>query len=227
MTLALEVVLDAAAAARRVASLVAERARDAIEHRGELSLALSKTPPELLRALDAEDLPWPSICVYQVDERVAPSGNPARNLTRILEELPPAAHASLRPMPVEDPDLEAAAERYAAELPARLALIHLGLGSDGHTASLVPGDPVLDVRDRLVAATEEYEGRRRLTLTYSALEAASEIVWLVTGESKREPLARLLRQDSSIPAARVSNACQRVVADSTAAKHLGVPGDVG
>jgi len=215
VTIALEVLPDREAAARRVASLVAERARDAVERQGAFSLALSKAPPELLRTL-AEDLPWPSISLYQVDERVAPDGHPDRNITLIISELPRAARASLCPMQVEDPDLEAAAERYAAELPPQLDLVHLGLGADGHTASLVPGDPVLDVRDRLVAVTEEYEGHRRLTLTYPALGAAREIVWLVTGESKRGPLSRLLEQDSSIPAARVSNICQRIVADSAA-----------
>ena len=120
-------------------------------------------------------------------------------------------------MPVEDPDLEAAARRYAEELPARLDLVHLGLGADGHTASLVPGDPVLDVEDALVAVTGEYEGRRRMTLTYPALAAAREIVWLVTGAEKREALARLIAGDTSIPAARVENPLQLVVADAEAA----------
>ena len=216
MTLSLEVAPDAAGAAIRVAARIAERARETAERGGVFSLALSKSPPELLRALHAEDLAWPSIRVYQVDERVAPTGHADRNLTRILEELPAAAHESIRPMPVEDPDLEAAAERYAAELPAQLDLVHLGLGTDGHTASLVPGDPVLDVFDRLVAVTNEYQGQRRLTLTYPALDAAREIVWLVTGVSKRDPLSRLLAGDPSIPAARVSSDCQQVVADRAA-----------
>jgi 6-phosphogluconolactonase len=216
VTLSLEVAPDAAGAAIRVAALIVERAREAAERGRVFSLALSKSPTELLRALHVADLAWRSIRVYQVDERVAPTGHADRNLTHILEELPAAARESIRPMPVEDPDLEAAAERYAAELPAQLDFVHLGLGADGHTASLVPGDPVLDVFDRLVAVTDEYQGRRRLTLTYPALDAAREIVWLVTDASKRKPLSRLLAGDFSIPAARVSNDCQRVVADRAA-----------
>ena len=145
---------------------------------------------------------------------MAPAGDPARNLVALLEALP---RESLHPMPVEDPDLEEAARRYAAELPPALDLVHLGLGPDGHTASLIPGDPVLDVRDRLVAVTGEYQGHRRMTLTYPALEAAREIVWLVTGEEKREILARLLARDPSIPAGLIANPRQLVVADAAAA----------
>jgi len=120
-------------------------------------------------------------------------------------------------MPVEDPDLEAAARRYEAELPEALDLVHLGLGGDGHTASLVPGDPVLEVRDRDVVVTGEYRGRRRMTLTYPALDRAREIVWLVAGEEKREALRQLLDRDPSIPASHVAAPVQLVVADHAAA----------
>jgi 6-phosphogluconolactonase/glucosamine-6-phosphate isomerase/deaminase len=171
----------------------------------------------MFRALAAEAVPWSQTSVYQVDERVAPSGDPDRNLTLLLAALPPAALGSVRPMPVEDPDLERAAEQYAAELPDRLDLVHLGLGTDGHAASLVPGDPVLDVRDRMVALTHEYESRRRMTLTYAALDGAREIVWLVTGSEKRGALARLLAGDEMIPATRISGPLQLVVADTEAA----------
>lgn len=209
MTLPLEIFEDSDEAARRVA----EVARGMRESRGGLSLALSKAPPALLEALAPVE--WEATSVYQVDERVAPADDPDRNLTLLLAALP---SASIRPMPVEDSDLEDAADRYAAELPTELDLVHLGLGPDGHTASLFPGDPVLDVRDRLVAVTLEHEGRRRMTLTYPALEAAREIVWLVTGTAKREALARLLAGDTSIPAARISNTRQLVVADAAAAR---------
>jgi len=219
VALPLEVFPDAADAGRRVAALVAERARVAVERRGRFSIAVSggTTPLEMLRALGELDMPWAETSVYQVDERVASAGHPDRNLTHLLATLPAAAVGSVRPMPVEDPDLERAAERYAAELPDRLDLVHLGLGADGHTASLAPGDPVLDVRDRAVALTKEYEGRRRMTLTYQALEDAREIIWLVTGEEKRDALARLLAGDESIPAARISGPPQLVVADRAAA----------
>lgn len=208
-----EVADDAAAAARGVARLIADRARVAIEERGAFTLALSRGA-ELAARVGEEDLPWPRVSVFQVDERIVPLGHDDRNLGQLLAALP---HDAVRPLPVDETNVEAAADRYAAELPGRLDLVHLGLGADGHTASLIPGDPVLDVRDRLVAVTREYEGYRRMTLTYPALENAREVVWLVTGESKRDPLSRLLTGDRSLPAARVENDRQRVVIDRAAA----------
>lgn len=212
-TLKVEVADDAAAAARCVTRLIADRARVAIEERGAFTLALSRGA-ELAARVGEEDLPWPRVSVFQVDERIVPLGNDDRNLGQLLAALP---HDAVRPLPVDETNVEAAADRYAAELPGRLDLVHLGLGADGHTASLIPGDPVLDVRDRLVAVTREYEGYRRMTLTYPALENAREVVWLVTGESKRDPLSRLLAGDRSLPAARVENDRQRVVIDRAAA----------
>ena len=217
MTIALEVAADPAAAARRVGALVAERATRTVESKGRFSVALSKVAPGLIEALVAGRPPWAPLGVYQTDERVAPAGSPDRNLSAIVATLPPEAIDSLRPMPVEAPDLEDAARLYESELTDPVDLVHLGLGLDGHTASLLSGDPVLDVSDRLVAVTDEHEGFRRMTLTYPALDAAGELVWLVTGEAKRDVLARLLAGDVSIPAARISNARQLVVADAAAA----------
>ena len=212
MTLPIEVAEDASGAVLRVAGMVAERAHAAVEERGAFTLALSRSVG-LVARLGGAGLPWPNVTVFQVDERIAPLGHEDRNLAQMLAALPPEA---VRPMPVDDPEFEAAADRYAAELPERLDLVHLGLGLDGHTASLVPGDPVLDIHDRLVAVTREYQNYRRMTLTYPALEGAREIVWLVTGKSKRDALARLLAEDPSIPAARVHNDQQRVVIDRAA-----------
>lgn len=216
MTPALEVHPDAESAARRVGELAAERARAG----GDFALALSKAPPTLLHALVASGVPWERVRIFQVDERVAPPGHPDRNLTGLLAGLPPHARERVSPMPVDEPELVEAAARYAARLPP-LDLVHLGLGPDGHTASLFPGDPVLEVRDRLVAVTGEHGGYARVTLTYLALEAARELVWLVTGKAKRDALAHLLARDASIPAARIANPNQLVVADSAAAPPEG------
>jgi 6-phosphogluconolactonase len=214
----LEVKPDAAAAALATAGMIADRARAAVDERGAFTLAVSggTGPWQAFRLLADADVPWEAVEIFQVDERVAPPGDDDRNLTHLEQSLPPAAVARLRPMPVEADDLEAAAAEYAALLPERLDLVHLGLGPDGHTASLVPGDPVLDVTDRDVAITGEYQGRRRMTLTYPAICRARELVWLVTGTSKVEPLRLLLAGDPSIPAGRVAGAPSLVIADRPA-----------
>jgi 6-phosphogluconolactonase len=212
VTLSVEVAADPPKAALRVAALIAYRARTAVEERGTFTLALSRGA-ELAARFGEEDVPWPHVTVFQVDERVAPFDHEDRNVTQLQAALPPD---TIRPLPVDDLDLDAAAGRYAAALSERLDLVHLGLGSDGHTASLVPGDPVLDVRDRLVAVTDEHGGYRRMTITYPVLEAAREVVWLVTGDSKRDAVSRLLAGDTSMPAARVRNEHQLVVIDRAA-----------
>jgi 6-phosphogluconolactonase/glucosamine-6-phosphate isomerase/deaminase len=108
-------------------------------------------------------------------------------------------------MPVTDDDLDDAARRDAASLPAELDIVHLGLGDDGHTASLVPGDPSLDVVDSTVAVTGHYRGHRRMTLTLPALHRARRIVWFAAGESKRPMLRRLVDGDPTIPGGRVAS----------------------
>jgi 6-phosphogluconolactonase/glucosamine-6-phosphate isomerase/deaminase len=167
--------------------------------------------------LGDEDMPWPETAIYQVDERVAPDGDPDRNLTHLLASLPVDSGAEIHAMPVEEADLEAAAAEYARSLPESFDLIHLGLGQDGHTASLVPGDPVLEVMDRRVAVTGEYQERRRMTLTYPTLNAARQVLWLVTGEDKVDALRRLRAGDTSIPGGRVIAASALVIADVAAA----------
>ena len=183
----------------------------------------------MLRALADQQLPWADVHIVQVDERVAPAGHQDRNLTHLRASL--LAHCPLRPeqvhaMPVEATDLQWASGRYAATLqqiagaPAVLDLAHLGLGLDGHTASLVPGDPVLDVTDADVALTGVYQGRRRMTLTYPMLDRSRRIVWLVTGRDKAEMLARLCAADRSIPAGRVPQHQAVVLADHEAVARL-------
>jgi 6-phosphogluconolactonase len=213
-----EILPDADAVARRGAEVVAEHAAAAIADRGSFSLAVSggRTPWVMFAEL-AGKLPWEKVTIYQVDERIAPDGDPDRNLTQLERALPPGGAADVRPMPVWSKDLEAAAAQYAGELPRELDLVHLGLGPDGHTASLIPGDPVLEVSDRDVALTGEYQGRRRMTLTYPVLDRARAILWLVTGEDKVDALSRLRASDPSIPGGRVSSDHALVVADAAAA----------
>jgi 6-phosphogluconolactonase len=227
----IEVFSDADSVARKAAALVAAEARTAVAIRGSFVIALSggRTPWLMLRALAGEDVPWNAIQVVQVDERVAPAGDPDRNLTHLRESL--LEHAPLRPeqlhaMQVESPDLEAASARYALTLrtiagsPPVLDLVHLGLGPDGHTASLVPGDPVLEVQNADVALTGIYQGKRRMTLTYPILNRSRSVLWLVTGNDKTGMLERLLAGDATIPAGRVRSDRAMILADRAAAGGL-------
>ena len=226
-----EVLADANSVALRAASLIAEEARAAVAVRGRFVMAVSggHTPWVMLRALAGEVVPWKSVHVVQVDERVAPAGDPDRNLTHLRESLleqAPLPPEQIYAMPVEEPDLESAARRYARTLeqiagtPPVLDLAHLGLGPDGHTASLVPNDPVLNVLDRDVALTDVYMKRRRMTLTYPILNRSRRILWLVTGEEKVGMLPRLSVADSSIPAGRVYQERALLLADRAAAEKL-------
>jgi 6-phosphogluconolactonase len=221
MAIETEVFGDDRDASRRAAELIAAAGREAVAARGEFALALSggKTPWGMVGVLgDMEEMPWEQTLLFQVDERIAPPGDEARNLTHLVQMLSLPHQATLRPMPVTSRDLDAAAAEYEAQLPERLDLVHLGLGPDGHTASLVPGDPVLEVSDRRVALTGgEYQGHRRMTLTYPALAAAGRILWLTLGEKARDPVAKLLAGDRTIPAGRVENEDMVLVADEAVA----------
>jgi 6-phosphogluconolactonase len=221
------ILADADAVAREAARAIAAEARTSVTARGRFVIAVSggKTPWQMLRAFAAEDVPWSGVHVVQVDERIAPAGDPDRNLTHLRASLldrAPLPEDHIHAMPVEDADVEMAARRYARVLeelagtPPVVDLAHLGLGPDGHTASLVPGDPVLDVADRDVALTGIYMRRRRMTLTYPMLNRARRILWLVTGADKREMLPRLRAADASIPAGRVRQEGARVLADRSA-----------
>jgi len=224
----IELYSDADAVALAAAKLIAKEARDAVATRGKFVVAVSggKTPWLMLRDLAGEDVPWKDVHVVQVDERVAPEGDPDRNLTHLRESL--LEHAPLRPdqihaMPVEGGDLEIACRRYErilAEIsgsPPVLDLVHLGLGPDGHTASLVPKDTVVNVRDADVAVTGIYQGRRRMTLTYPIINRSRCVLWLATGAEKAGMLARLQAGDVSIPAGRIRRDRAVVLADRAAA----------
>ena len=225
----IDVLPDADAVARHAASFLAAAARIAASAHGRCTLAVSggHTPWAMLRALANEDVPWRQLHVFQVDERIAPAGDPDRNLTHIQESLAqtPLAPEQLHPMPVDDADPAAAAARYARLLrelsgdPPVLDLVHLGLGPDGHTASLVPGDAVLGVNDVDVALTSTaYQNRRRMTVTYPLLNRARQILWVVTGAEKVDALAKLRAADASIPAGRVNQANAIALADRAAAE---------
>jgi 6-phosphogluconolactonase len=231
-----EVLADAEAVAGKAAAVIATEARHAVAARGLFVMAVSggHTPWVMLRALAEEDVPWASVHIFQVDERVAPEGHAERNLTHLrasLLERAPLPAGQIYAMPVEIPDLQTAAAKYAAELgriagtPPVLDLVHLGLGPDGHTASLVPGDPALDVTTRDVAVTGVYQGRNRLTLTYPVINRARLILWLVTGGEKVPMYKRLLTADRSIPAGRVLQDSALVLADSAAAGGRNAEGE--
>lgn len=227
----MEVFANAESTAHSAAEIIATEARAAVAARGHFVMAVSggHTPWIMLRALASQPMPWDAVHVVQVDERVAPEGHPDRNLTHIKESL--LGHCPLRSdqiygMPVGASDLDSAANEYEATLrniagtPAVLDLAHLGLGPDGHTASLVPGDPVLDVVDREVGITGPYQGRQRMTLTYPILNRSRRVLWLITGEEKASMLQRLMRGDHSIPAGRVRLENSLIVADRGAARQL-------
>jgi len=217
MAVEIEVLPDPESVAERGAEYVAEQAQAAVADHGRFVLAVSggHTPWAMFAHL-AGKMPWEKVTIYQVDERIAPEDDPARNLTHLRRSLPPGGSADVRAMPVNAHDLVAAAADYARSLPDAFDLVHLGLGPDGHTASLVPGDPVLEVTDRDVALTDEYQGRRRMTLTYPVLDRAHQLLWLVTGEDKADALGRLRASDPSIPAGRVSAEHAFVIADTAA-----------
>ena len=208
----------AEAAAEHAADLVLEAAVRAVEERGMFTIAVSggHTPWPMFRRLrEYPRFPWGRSKFFQVDERIVPKDDPDRNLGHLIQSLP--ATATIEPMPVDDDDLEAACDRYASTLPERFDVIHLGLGDDGHTASLVPGDRVLSVHDRRVALTgDPYMGHRRMTLTYPTLAATRQVLWLVAGASKQTAVSRLLAKDRSIPAGAVDAPHSVLVADQAA-----------
>lgn len=222
--IAVDVEDDASGVALRAAAVLASACRASVDARGSCAIAVSggTTPLAMFAALANEDVPWEAIGIWQVDERIAPSGHDDRGLTHLMGSLPGPGRSRVRAMPVDDVDpdddaaLATAAAAYAAELPERFDVIHLGLGPDGHTASLVPGDAALDVRDRLVTIAGPYQGRRRMTLTFPVLDDARHVLWVIQGASKADALRLLRSRDPSIPASRVGASDQLAVVDAAA-----------
>jgi len=218
---------DPGAVAMRAAECIAQVAREAVTERGHCAMAISggTTPWRALRALAEEDVPWDRVHLFQVDERAAPSGDPDRNFFQLKEALIDRIaipSANVHPMPVEEENLDEGARRYEAILrqtagtPPVLDLVQLGLGEDGHTASLFPDDAALQVIDAEVTVTGLQKGRRRMTLTFPAIDRARSILWLVTGSGKAVALERLRAGDRSIPAGWVRNDRAVLLADTAA-----------
>jgi len=223
-----EILPDVDSLAKRAAAIIAADARAAVSARGCFVMAVSggKSPWLMLADLARDDVPWANVHVFQIDERIAPAGDPDRNYLHLRDSL--LQHAPIPPeqiyaMPVESPDVEAAAKQYAHTLecvagkPPVLDLAHLGLGPDGHCASLIPGDPVLNVTDADVAITGVYQGRRRMTLTYPVINRSRRILWLVSGKDKISAFLKLRAADPSIPAGRISRSQALLLADRDAA----------
>ncbi|HET6325858.1 MAG TPA: 6-phosphogluconolactonase [Planctomycetaceae bacterium] len=230
----IELIAEQDKLAQHGAELLAQAAREAIRQRGRFVFAVSggTAPWIMFEAFSKQNLEWDKVHLFQVDERIAPDGDPDRNLTHLRETLLDRVAMrpeNVHPMPVNEPDLGSAAAKYARALKqatggdAVLDLVHLGLGPDGHTASLVPGDPVLDVADRDVAITGPYQNRQRMTLTYPILNRATKILWLVTGANKVVPLVQMMAGDRSIPAGRIESNRAILLADPAAAAKLNLP----
>jgi|SRR5579862_4034468 len=225
----MEVLTDGNNTAARAAEIIAADARAAVEARGKFIMAVSggKSPWLMLADLANQHVPWKNVHVFQIDERIAPPGDPDRNYTHLrasLLEHVPIPEQQIYPMPVNSPDLDAAAQQYARTLesiagaPPVLDLAHLGIGTNGHTASLLPGDPVLDVIDRDVAVTANaFEGHRRMTMTFPMINRSRKILWLVVAADKAAMLRRMLAADKSIPAGRISQSQAVILADRSAA----------
>jgi 6-phosphogluconolactonase len=226
----IETLPNADAVAKAAAEFIAAAARKAISERGKFTMAVSggKTPWAMLRDLASENLPWELIHIFQVDERIALEGDPDRNLTHLLASLAtaPIPAENIHPMPVNGVDPTEGAHAYAKTLaafcgtPATLDLAHLGLGPDGHTASLVPNDPVLGVQNRDVSLTGEYQKRLRMTLTYPMLNRSRQILWLATGAEKAPMIARLKAADPGIPAGLIEQSHALLLADEAAVAGL-------
>ncbi len=213
---------------RVTAEWIAVRLADAVGRKGVAHLALSggSTPWAAFELLTTLDVPWDRVHLWQVDERIAPDGDPQRNATGLHRSLldpllaagagGPTPHLMPAGSPSADPtSLAADYERAlrAAGDPPVLDVVHLGLGPDGHTASWVPGDDVIDAPGEVAATSTVYQGTRRMTLTPRCVNRADARVILVSGPDKADALGRLLSGDREIPASRVRPEGTTVITD--------------
>ena len=232
---ALLVAGDVDAVVAAAAARIRDEAAAAIAAGGRFRVALAggSTPralyPKLVGAVD-----WTRTDVFFGDERAVPPDDPQSNYRMARETLLEPARvpaANVHRWRAESPDLDAAAREYELALRARatppwLDLALLGLGPDGHTASLFPGTAALSVDDRLAVAVDVPAlHTRRLTLTYPALLGAASVMFLVTGAEKRAPLADILRPGSTLPAARIVHQSRQVLifCDQAAAQDINPP----
>lgn len=206
-------------AARDAARSIGHQIKAAASRRGVAHIAVSggRTPARMFGSMAELDLPWSVLHVWQVDERVAPAGDPARNVG-LLDVLPvPDGH--IHPMPVEQDDLRKAIWKFKPKLPGVFDVIHLGLGADGHTASWPPDDPVVDTPSTM-GISREYLGHVRLTLTPRVINAARMRVVLVTGADKASVVRRWIERDPSLPISRVRRSDTLAIVDEAAATEL-------
>jgi 6-phosphogluconolactonase len=190
---------------------------------GRIAIALSggSTPRRLFQVMGSqfeEEFPWERMHFFWGDERFVPHDDPESNFRMAYEALlskaavPPG---NIHPVPTEGIEPDEAARAYERELkgfygapklqPNKLLfdVQFLGLGDDGHTASLIPGEPVLNERERWVAAVSHGRPETRITLTYPPIESSRHIAFLVSGAAKRDILQKVRTQSAEVPAARL------------------------
>jgi 6-phosphogluconolactonase len=225
-----EVLNDPERLAQRAAEWLAAAAK-ASRDRFVVALSGGSTPKRMYQILAGMDLPWQRTHWFWGDERFVPPDDVLSNYRMAREALfdhAPVPAANIHPVPTQGLEPEAAAAAYEAELkrfyggerldPAQpvFDITLLGLGPDGHTASLFPGTAVLAERHKWVAAVIGAKDEARITFTYPLLESSRHIAFLVAGAEKRRMLGLLLGGDREIPAGRLSKEHAQVFADSAA-----------